>query len=37
MPNNLLHAEGLIIRSDDALLVDNIGFSMGRERVAMVG
>ena len=37
MPNNLLHAEGLTIRSDDALLVDNIGFSIGRERVALVG
>ncbi len=37
MQNNLLHAEGLTIRSDDALLVDNISFSVGRERVALVG
>lgn len=37
MQNNLLHAEGLTIRSDDALLVDNIRFSVGRERVALVG
>ena len=37
MQNNLLHAEGLTIRSDEALLVDNISFSVGRERVALVG
>ncbi|MBN9931634.1 hypothetical protein HZD82_27655, partial [Pantoea agglomerans] len=30
MQNNLLHAEGLTIRSDYALLVDNISFSVGR-------
>ncbi|RPE02340.1 ABC transporter ATP-binding protein [Candidatus Pantoea deserta] len=38
MPNDLLlHAESLSIRSDDALLVDNISFRIGRERVALVG
>ena len=37
MQNNLLLAEGLTIRSDEALLVDNISFSVGRERVALVG
>jgi len=38
MQNNLLlHAESLSIRSDDALLVDDISFRIGRERVALVG
>ncbi|ADU70309.1 ABC transporter ATP-binding protein [Pantoea sp. At-9b] len=38
MPNNLLiDAQGLTIRSDDALLVDNIHLQLGRERVALVG
>ena len=38
MPNDLLlHAESLSIRSDDALLVDDISFRIGRERVALVG
>lgn len=38
MPNDLLiDVQGLTIRSDDALLVDNIGFQIGRERVALVG
>lgn len=38
MPNDLLlHAESLSIRSDDALLVDDINFRIGRERVALVG
>ena len=38
MPNDLLiDAQGLTIRSDDALLVDNIAFQIGRERVALVG
>ena len=38
MPNDLLiDAQGLVIRSDDALLVDNIHFQLGRERVALVG
>ncbi|MDZ7277610.1 ABC transporter ATP-binding protein [Pantoea eucrina] len=38
MPNNLLiDAQGLTIRSDDALLVDGIHVQIGRERVALVG
>lgn len=38
MPNELLiDARGLSIRSGDALLVDNISFQIGRERVALVG
>ena len=38
MPNDLLvDVQNLTIRSDDALLVDNIGFQIGRERVALVG
>jgi len=38
MPNNLLiDAQGLTIRSDDALLVDGINVQIGRERVALVG
>ena len=38
MPNDLLiDAQGLTIRSHDALLVDNISFTLGRERVALVG
>ena len=38
MPNDLLiDAQGLTIRSEDALLVDNIAFQIGRERVALVG
>lgn len=35
--NPLLVAEGLSIRSDSALLVDNISFSVDRQRVALVG
>ncbi|WP_058968115.1 ABC transporter ATP-binding protein [Type-D symbiont of Plautia stali] len=38
MPNDLLiDTQGLTIRSEDALLVDNIAFQIGRERVALVG
>ncbi len=38
MPNDLLlHAESLSIRNDDALLVDDISFRIGRERVALMG
>lgn len=38
MPNDLLlDAASLSIRSDDALLVDDISFRIGRERVALVG
>ena len=38
MPNELLiDARGLSIRSGDSLLVDNISFQIGRERVALVG
>ena len=38
MPNDLLiDAQGLSIRSEDTLLVDNIAFQIGRERVALVG
>jgi len=36
MQNNIL-VESLSIRSDDATLVDNISFAIGRERVALVG
>jgi len=36
MQNNIL-VESLTIRSDDATLVDNISFAIGRERVALVG
>lgn len=38
MPNNLLiDAQGLVIRSDEGVLVDNLDFQIGRERVALVG
>ncbi len=38
MPNDLLiDVQGLTLRSDDTLLVDNISFNIGRERVALVG
>lgn len=38
MQNELLiDARGLSIRSGDSLLVDNISFQIGRERVALVG
>ncbi|KJV46431.1 peptide ABC transporter ATP-binding protein [Pantoea sp. BL1] len=38
MPNDLLiDAQGLSIRSEGTLLVDNIAFQIGRERVALVG
>ncbi len=36
MQNNIV-VESLSIRSDDATLVDNISFAIGRERVALVG
>ncbi|MDJ0088829.1 ABC transporter ATP-binding protein [Pantoea allii] len=36
MQNNIL-VESLSIRSNDATLVDNISFAIGRERVALVG